>query len=147
MSQKFLAFLFSPVFLLLCLSCSKEELNEDSLSGDWVVESSNETVIGFWGYATFMKGDLVHFDQTDNVRIIRRTSNEDNQIVFDFRYRINNRSEKESYLEVMVSQYYAVDQAGIVTFHISKSSKSSLYLNKVYNRLISDEVVILKQSH
>jgi len=127
------------------MSCTKEELNEDFLSGNWVVESSNETVVGFWGYATFMQGDVVHFDESGSIRITRPVVQNNNQLIFDFSYRINNHKDNGSYLEILVSQYYAVDQTGIVHFYISKHSRSSLFLNKVYNKQISDEVVILKR--
>lgn len=146
MTRKHFLFLFILSILLSCASCTKEELSEDSLCGDWVVESSNETVAGFWGYSTFMKGDMVHFDQSGRVIITRPVALNDSQTVFDFGYRINNHLENESHLEILVSQYYAVDQTGLVSFFISKHSRSSLFMNKIYDRQISDEVVILKRA-
>lgn len=147
MTRKHFFSLATLLFLLLCSSCTKEEFNEDALRGEWIVESSNETVVGFWGYSTFMQGDIVRFDLPDIVQITRPATKGGNQLVFDFTYRVNTRPENDSYLYIGVSQYYAADQTGLASFFISKYSRSSLHLNKVYNQQISDELVILKRSH
>lgn len=140
-----LTYLFPFLCLLCCMSCTKEELNEDFLSGNWVVESSNETVVGFWGYATFMSSDNVSFDNTDRVKITRPAHNGVDQLVFDFDYRIMTPKDKGSYLEITVSSYYAVDPFGRVPFYISGTSHNRLYLNKVYDDNISNELVVLKR--
>ena len=140
-----LTYLFPFLCLLCCMSCTKEELNEDFLSGNWVVESSNETVVGFWGYATFMQGDVVHFDKSGRIKITRPASKVRDQLVFDYGYRIVTPKDKGSYLEITVSSYYAVDPFGRVPFYISGTSHNRLYLNKVYDDNISNELVVLKR--